>query len=228
MTMADLRGSSPRLGRGLIVLLGVALLAGCSGTTASGGPSAVAITIGTAAPTIAPTVTATPTAAEASPSEAAGLPSETAAPTAIDPCVLVTSAEASTLAGATFGAGTEHTTKANLRSCVYGAQTLNVFTVEVIQAPDLATAKAAEAAVEADIKAAATKGLTVTQVSGLGDNAVVGEGSATIGGVTAGVSSIGVLKGTIFFGFSDLVLGHAAPTSAALQAQARTCLTRLG
>jgi hypothetical protein len=30
-----------------------------------------------------------------------------------------------------------------------------------------------------------------------------------------------------FFGFSDLVLGHAAPTSAALEAEARTVLGRL-
>jgi hypothetical protein len=47
-------------------------------------------------------------------------------------------------------------------------------------------------------------------------------------GVTAYVSSISVLKGTIFFGISDLVVGHPAPTNAALQAQAQICLTRLG
>ena len=37
----------------------------------------------------------------------------------------------------------------------------------------------------------------------------------------------GFRKGTIFFGFSDLVQGGAAPTSAAMQAQATTVLGRL-
>jgi len=36
-----------------------------------------------------------------------------------------------------------------------------------------------------------------------------------------------VLKGAIFFGFSDVVKGGPAPTSAAVQAEATTLLGRL-
>ena len=35
------------------------------------------------------------------------------------------------------------------------------------------------------------------------------------------------LKGTTFFGFSDIALGHATPTLAAMQAEAQTILSRL-
>jgi hypothetical protein len=36
-----------------------------------------------------------------------------------------------------------------------------------------------------------------------------------------------VLKGTIFFGFSELALSGSTPSAAALQAQAQTILGRL-
>ena len=52
-------------------------------------------------------------------------------------------------------------------------------------------------------------------------------GSVTVAGKTIKGSAIYVLKGTIFFGFSDLALSGATPTAAAMQAQAQTILGRL-
>jgi hypothetical protein len=46
-------------------------------------------------------------------------------------------------------------------------------------------------------------------------------------GETINGSAIGVLKGTIFFGFSDVVMGNAAPSSEALQSEAMTVIGRL-
>src|SRR5690348_10178293 len=69
---------------------------------------------------------------------------DTAAPpavsaTSLDPCQIVTSAEASALAGANFTTGIEQTTDGGGRICVYGYQTQNVFMVLVAQGPDAAT-----------------------------------------------------------------------------------------
>src|SRR5690242_18375456 len=77
----------------------------------------------------------------ASPSSAASS-SPSGSPVALDPCVLVTASEASTLAGVTFASGTEGTTEGGSKTCAYGAKTANVFTVLVAQAPDAATAQA--------------------------------------------------------------------------------------
>ena len=66
------------------------------------------------------------------------------------------------LSGATFGDGTEGTTQGGGKTCVYGAQTSNVFSVIVAVAPDVATAKAGEAAAEAEILKAAGKGYNPT------------------------------------------------------------------
>ncbi len=229
MAAADPRASTSRARPSrLFALVAVALLAGCSAAT-TGSPTSAALSsaASSSAPAATPAPTPTPTPAAASTSTPAGTSGPTAVPTSVDPCQLVTSQEASQLAGASFGAGKEETTSGNGRLCVYGYQTLNVFTVEVAQAPNLAAAQAAKAEALAGIQELATKGVTLTQLPNLADGAVVAQGGATISGQTFSVSSIGVLKGTIFFGFSDLVLGHPAPSSAALQAQAQTCLGRL-
>lgn len=204
------------------VLLALISITGCTTATATGGPSA-------SPPVILPTATPVTTSA---PVTLPTLPSATAVVTALDPCQLVTAQEASTLAGATFGAGVESTTEGNMKICTYGGQTTNVMNVDVVQAPDVATAQAAEAAGLAAAKAAAQKqapGLTFTQteVSGIGDAALVVSANATIGGQTISLSAIYVLSGTTFFAIIDLVLGKAAPTSAALQAQAQVVLGRL-
>jgi hypothetical protein len=202
-------------------------LAACGSSTASTTTAILGATnVPTIAATAAPTATPVP-AATAAPSEAPAASLATAVPTAVDPCTLIPSAEASQLAGATFGAGVESTTQGNGRICTYGGQTLNVFEVIVGQAPDVATAQAGKAQAEADITKLAGSGVQFTEVPNLADGAAYLTGSFTISGQTLNGSAIYVLKGTTFFGFSDEALGHPTPDAAALQAEAQLILTRL-
>ena len=113
-----------------------------------------------------------------------GSPSATPTPTAtvattLDPCQLVTAAEASTLSGATFGAGLEETTGTNGtgKRCTYGSQTTNVFFVQVASSDNAADAQAAwateEAAADADIASGfggVTANFTKTDLTGLGED----------------------------------------------------------
>ena len=154
-----------------------------------------------------------------------------AVPTALDPCQLVTSQEASSLAGALFGAGLEGTTPGGGKTCTYGYQTLNVFNVVVGQAADVATAQADKAQFETDIQSKiqqfANVGFIITQLPNFADGASAGTGSVTIGGKLFSGGSFGFLKGTTFVGFSDINAGGAAPSAAAMQAEATTVLGRL-
>jgi hypothetical protein len=204
--------------------IGVGLLAGC-GAASNGG-----------SPTAAPTGASTPTATAVPTPTAAPTQSQTAAPTALDPCQMVTVSEASSLTGVSYGAGTEGTTSGGGKTCVYGADTLNVFTVLVAVASDAATAQADWAAEEAQVKSAldeAAKGYTftfkvddVSNISGA-DRAAVGTGSGNIAGQTLGVAGVYLLKGPDFVSYSDLVLGHAAPSTSALEGEANTVVGRM-
>ncbi|MGD0708550.1 MAG: hypothetical protein ABSA51_08855 [Anaerolineaceae bacterium] len=191
------------------VLTIAALLAACSSPTSTPTPT----------PTPIPVVINMPQA------------TVTATPTSLDPCQLIDSQEASALAGASFGAGEESTTSGGGRICTYGAQTANVFLVEVGQAPDVATAKAYKANFLADLQAnlqqLTSGGLTPTELPNYADGAVTAQVSLNAGGETINGSAFGFLKGTVFFGFSDLVLGGAAPSSASMQSEADTVLGRL-
>jgi hypothetical protein len=161
-------------------------------------------------------------------------PSATAKATTLDPCQLVTAAEASALSGASFGAGLEETTGGTGKRCTYGAQTTNVFFVQVATAATASDAQAAWATEEAEADAGLAAGFPVqasaniskTDVSGLGDRAAVGTGSATIEGQTISGGVIYLLKGPNFLAFGDLTLG-TAPTADALKAQAATSLDRM-
>jgi hypothetical protein len=51
--------------------------------------------------------------------------------------------------------------------------------------------------------------------------------SVSAEGTTINGSAFGFLKGTVFFGFSDLVVGGAAPDEAAMQSEATTVLAEL-
>jgi hypothetical protein len=210
-----------------------AIAAGCTGTTSA---SAVASALASLPPIVLPSSSAAPSAPPSAPASAA--PSGSAEPTAvatdIDPCTLVTSAEASKLAGVTFGAGKESTTKGNARICTYGAQTPNVFMVIVAIAPDEATAQADEAAAKADLaqqvkKLGANSNMKAGDLASFAPNtdATMLEGTAKIAGQTIDGRSIYMLRGTTFAGLSDLALNQAAPSAADMQAQARTMLTRL-
>lgn len=162
--------------------------------------------------------------------------SASAKATTLDPCQLVTAAEASALSGASFGAGLEETTGTNGtgKRCTYGSQTTNVFFVQVATAASASDAQAAwateEAQADADLAAGfpaqASANVTKTDVSGLGDRAAVGTGSETIEGQTISGGVIYLLKGPNFLAFGDLTLG-TAPTAAALQTQAATSLARM-
>jgi hypothetical protein len=158
-------------------------------------------------------------------------------PVALDPCQLVTSAEASSIAGVTFAAGKENTTSGGAKTCAYGAQTANVFMVTVVQAPDAATAQAdwtqeqakAEAAIKQGLPPGASVNLNVTNVTTLSgaDKAAIATFNTTISGETVGITAIYLLKGATFVTFSDLVIGKAAPTADAMETQAQTTLGRV-
>jgi hypothetical protein len=180
--------------------------AAATSTTASSGPSANAL--GT------PAATPSPAVASSGPS---------AVPTAIDPCALVTSAEASKLAGITFGPGKESTTSTGEKKCAYGTGTTNLIQVGVLQSPDMATINAAKTAALAEIQQLVGKGIKVTQLPSLGDGAAVAEGTA--GPLNA--SAIDLTKGLVFFHIGHVAAGRPAASSAALQAQAETVLGRL-
>jgi hypothetical protein len=196
---------------GISVLVVAALLAACAAPSPTPAPT--------------PTPEPTPTIAPASPNQQA------AATTTLDPCQLITSAEASKLAGASFGAGAESTTSGGGKICTYGANTKNVFMVEVGQAPDVATAKAYQAdflaTIQENLARLTSEGLVPTDVPNLGDAAIYAEASFTLPTGTINGSAIGVRKGTIFFGYSDLVADGPAPTRAAMESEAKAVLGKL-
>jgi hypothetical protein len=149
----------------------------------------------------------------------------------LDPCQLVDAQEATAFTGVNFGPGVESTGTNGLKTCNYGAQTSNIFMVEVIQAPDITTAQKAKdeffATLQADLSQLTSEGITVTNVSNLGDSAVIGEISIPAPTGTINGRAIGVQKGTIFFGLSDIVMGGEAPTNDAFKTEATTILGRL-
>ena len=204
----------------MCVLAISALLAACGPATGAQTPTATSVIGSVPNPASVPTATNNPN------------PKVAAPPTSLDPCQVITSQEASTLAGATFGAGVESTTSdGGGKICTYGANTTNVFMVEVAQAPDVATAQAEKAQfisdLEANMQQLAAGGLTVTELPNFADGATLGIANINVEGITINGGAIGVLKGTIFFGFSDLVRGGPAPTAAALQSEAQTILGQL-
>jgi hypothetical protein len=151
----------------------------------------------------------------------------TGVPTALDPCQLVTSQEASQFAGASYGAGVETTTSGGGKICTYGGNTVNVFEVIVGQAPDVATAQAGKAEAEAAIAQQAGGALAFTELPTFADGAAYVSGTISISGQDFSGGAFYALKGTVFFGFSDLAVGKPAPTLATLQAEATTILGRL-
>jgi hypothetical protein len=206
-----------RTAAALAVPLSALLLTAC-GSSASTGTSSGSGSAAAAQP-----------AASAAPS-----PSQSAVATSLDPCQLVTSSEASSLAGTTFGPGQEETTNGGKR-CVYGSQTTNVFTVEVAQAQDASTAQAdwsqeqsqAQNLVEQKLPPGVDVSLNTQNVTGLGDRAATAYSTASVAGHKIGISGIYLLKGATFLAFQDLLLGSNPPSSAAMQAEARTALGRV-
>jgi hypothetical protein len=209
----------------LIVLAGAAAL----GLTACGGSSPAGVGTGGGS---SPSAAAATSAAAASPSAAA---SDSGVATSLDPCQLVTSSEASALAGTTFGAGRHENTKGGGRICVYGYQTSNVFTVEVGQDKSSSDARAQWSKAEAKARKLLSKkvpaGISVhvqtADVPGLADRAATVYSKNEIAGRKFGISGIYLLKGATVVAFQDLLLGGAPPSTSALQGQARTTLSRV-
>jgi hypothetical protein len=164
-----------------------------------------------------PVTTTTPTiTASAPPSAAAGT---------LDPCLLVTSQEASALSGITFvGAGEEKTIAANSKQCIYGNQGSYIFTVGVIQAPSAAEAQAGEQEAVAFIESQLEYSLKVTQVPSFADGGVEIQGMPQAG---VSASAIYALHGTIAFGFATVGVNHPVPTNAAMLPVAAVMLSRL-
>lgn len=182
----------------------------------------LALTVGAACGNSTAGATGSPTpAATSSP-----LASASAVPVSYDPCVLMPASEAQALTGVSYTAGKLDVSN-NTKRCIYGAQTANVLTIGVLQAPDQATAQAGKAQFEADLQSQAAGAYTVTQVQGVGDAADVVEGSVSANGQTISGSAIYVMKGLVVFFITDLAVGKSVPTGAALQAEATTIVGRL-
>jgi hypothetical protein len=202
---------------GIPVLALAVLLSACSASTNSPTPTSTTVLANIPVPTASPVPTS--------------VDQQATAQAFLDPCVLIDSQEASSYTGSSFGPGVESTTSGGGKICTYGSETANVFMVEVAQAPDVATAQADKAdflaLLQASAQQLASGGLNVSELPNFADGATMGLLSTNVEGIALNGSAIGVLKGTIFFGFSDVVKGGAAPTSAAVQSEATTLLGRL-
>jgi hypothetical protein len=229
-----------RMAQGICVLLIAALISACSAATST--PNQSISSPGAGVPqsttTSAATLSATATSAPlpTATSVPSPIPTQASAPqpvasTSLDPGQLISSQEASDLTGASYGPCAESTTPEGLKTCTYGAQTSNIFTVELAQAPDVATAQADKAQFLADLQASlqqlTDQGFNVVQLPNFADGAVTGQISISAEGITVNGSAFGFLKGTTFVGFSSIVMGGAAPSTDALQAEATKVLTRL-
>ena len=213
---------------GISVLIVAALLSACMTPT----PEATSVpTVPAATSTPLPTATPQPTATPI-PTVAAVVKSTlpaAAVPTPLDPCQLLPSQEASTLTGASFGAGVEDTLDGGSKSCTYGANTTNVLYIIVAQAADVAAAEAAQQQfiddIQANLQQMVSSGVTFSPVANFADAAIVA--TLNLSAINVNGGAFGFRKGTIFFGFSDLVQGGPAPSKDAMQAEATTVLGRL-
>ena len=201
---------------GVVWSLAMLTLAACSSTNAAN-------TTTTNSPTTAPVAKASPSAA--------------VTPTTVDPCQLVTQSEASQLAGTTYATSKEETTSGGAKLCWYGANTLNVFEVEVATFSSASDAQSAwdteKSKVIAQLqKEAAAPGVTInvnvqdTSLSGA-DRAADGTFNGNLGGHTFAGTALYFLKGVYFVAIVDLVVDHAAPAISAIEAQGSTTLGRL-
>lgn len=228
--------ASPPTGKRSLVLSGVLVLAlaGCTGSSASTGAptSAAASEVALATPALTAATGSSATPAAASSPDAVASEGATPVPTDIDPCLLVTKEEASTLSGATLAAGTSTTLPNNDRMCSYGAQGI-VVQVLVVVAPDAATAKAQEpdfkATLEQGVAQAGIVGAKLTELPDFeaGVDAAMVEGSTTVSGMKLAAIGFYALKGAVLVAISDINLGSAAASATTMQAQAHTSLARL-
>lgn len=227
MRVASERVSSSLVRRVTSALVVAAVVAACGSSTGTSTPGSTS----TETPTVAATATPPPVT-EPTPASTDSVASNepTGVPTSLDPCVVVTAADASGLANATFAAGTPSTTEGNGKICTYTAVG-NVMTVVLGVAPDVTTAQAEEQAMKTQLEQG-VPGVTfqLTELQGFqpGVDAAIVTGSQTIAGQSFSATAMFMLKGTTFLGISDVVVGAGqAMTSDAIKAAAPTFLGRL-
>jgi hypothetical protein len=207
-----------------VAVAAIAIVAalGLGACSSGANPSAIASAIANASLPPLPSQAATPSPSTPASQAAAGASESalpTAVPTDIDPCQLITAEQASALVGVTFGPGKESETDKNVKICSYAGPGPNVFMVEVAVAPDVATAKAAEAAVQADLESRANEqadlGLTVTQLPNFAPNtdAAMLSGEKSAGALSVAARAMLVLRNATFFAFSDVAVGGGKPPS---------------
>jgi hypothetical protein len=210
-----------------VLLVGVTLV-GCS-------PAAAPATSTPFPPTQQPV---SPTATEAPPTSVpttAPTAEPTAAATeqtaALDPCQVVPLQEASDLVGVTLEAGREAPYPDGSQGCLYAAVSSNVLTVEVYQAPDVATADTHRDAFMDGLSGleenAIGQSIEPTKVPDFADGAIEGEMHFTNMGVTMNGSAFAFVKGTTCVGIMDIAQDSDAPSLDALKAEATKALDRI-
>jgi hypothetical protein len=150
---------------------------------------------------------------------------------------MVTSAESGAMTSATFGPGKEDDFGTGGKGCTYSSPTLRIVSVQAARGTSSAEAQAYWAQEQAKIpallqraaQAPAAVHLTihVTPLTGFGDRAALISGSESLGGMTLSVSGMYLLKGPTFVGFEAMALNHPAPTTSAVEAEAKTVLGRM-
>jgi hypothetical protein len=208
----------------LFLALGLALV-GCSAapvTIAPASPSALPTPTPTAtvvalSPSLAATPTPSPTVPPIITASPSGGPNGSVPPPPIDPCSLLTSAEASVVNGITYGAGVSHVLDNGAVECVWqNSSPPASITLQVLVAPSVSEAEVAYAEAQAMLN-----GFNVAQVTGYGDEAVIAR--ATQSGISTG--GIYVRAGSTFF---DVVyLQGTVPSDTQLTDAATLVLGRL-
>jgi hypothetical protein len=196
-----------------LTLLSIVAIASAACTTGAASPSTAPVVVATLAATSVPQATSSPASLPAA-STGVG-PGGSAAPTALDPCALLTQEEASTAVGATLGAGSPTLVDQN-RVCTWKTGTTEVKLILAPPAPDATTAQNDWDAAAQDIP----NGVTVNAIGQIGDRAAYGTGGAS----GFSVSAMFVIKGAQFF---DFYCGLKACTEAASVIAANLIVGRL-
>ena len=202
-----------------VAIMSLAVVLGACTTTGAGASDSVPPASPVAVATLTATAivpTATPATSSTGPSASpGGGGGASAAPPSIDPCSLLTQAEASTLMGKALGAGVSTIVDPD-RVCTFKSGLTEVKVFLAPQAPDAATADKYYDLARTQLPAA----VAVTDLNNLFDRAGYGDGTSQ----GAPVSALFVVKGT--YGF-DLFCGFPACSVAASVTAAQLVAGRL-
>ncbi len=161
-----LRSRTPAIPSALALIAAVFLLAACT-SSGGGSPSATANTTPIATPTATPAATPTP---------AGGGSSATAAPTAVDPCKLLTAQQVMQVNGISYGAGTRHNLSNGGMQCTWmTASPPSSVVVQVVVAPSITVADEDYAAFQATLH-----GFTLTNIPNIANDAVIARAPSVV------------------------------------------------